>query len=193
MTWSIYMVLLFLIGIKNVMRSSLVVRASDCQCTSCNGPGFDPSIRRHSGIWGAADEAVLNIVWTKRKKIPPKKCYVYCPSNTFNHVRLLEIHLSCFTYWILVILSIKIYVLNLKKHPPGWRICIALCISCMHFNFFKFFKNIRGKICSKDSLFLLLKFEKNLKSSHSKRLPWKKRERWTAVWTSSPGALKWTL
>ncbi len=44
------------------MRSSLVVRASDCQCTSCNGPGFDPSIRRHRGIWGAADEAVLNIV-----------------------------------------------------------------------------------------------------------------------------------
>jgi hypothetical protein len=32
------------------MRSSLVVRASDCQCTSCNGPGFDPSIRPHSGI-----------------------------------------------------------------------------------------------------------------------------------------------
>ncbi len=31
------------------MRSSLVVRASDCQCTSCNGPGFDPSIHRHSG------------------------------------------------------------------------------------------------------------------------------------------------
>jgi len=47
--------------------------------------------------------------------IGTKKCYVYCPSNTFNHVRLLEIHLSCFTYWILVILSIKIYVLNLKK------------------------------------------------------------------------------
>ncbi len=44
------------------MRSSLVVRASDCQCTSCNGPGFDPSIRRYSGIRGAADEAVLNIV-----------------------------------------------------------------------------------------------------------------------------------
>ncbi len=44
------------------MRSSLVVRASDCQCTSCNGPGFDPSIRRHSGFWGAADEAVLNTV-----------------------------------------------------------------------------------------------------------------------------------
>jgi hypothetical protein len=52
------------------MRSSLVVRASDCQCTSCNGLGFDPSIRRHSGIWGAADEAVLNIVWKKSMIFP---------------------------------------------------------------------------------------------------------------------------
>jgi hypothetical protein len=53
------------------MRSSLVVRASDCQCTSCNGPGFDLSIRRHTGIWGTADEAVLNKVRKKIKKIPP--------------------------------------------------------------------------------------------------------------------------
>jgi hypothetical protein len=45
------------------MRSSLPVRASDYQypsCNQCNGPGFDPSIRRHSGICVAADEAVLN-------------------------------------------------------------------------------------------------------------------------------------
>ncbi len=41
---------------------NLAVRASECQCTSCKGPGFEPSICRHSGIWGAADEAVLNIV-----------------------------------------------------------------------------------------------------------------------------------
>ncbi len=33
------------------MISSLVVRASDCQCTSCISPGFDPSIRRHSAQW----------------------------------------------------------------------------------------------------------------------------------------------
>ncbi len=57
------------------MRSSLVVRASDCQCTSCNGPGFDPSIRRHSGIWGAADETVLNIVRTKKNKKKSPQCY----------------------------------------------------------------------------------------------------------------------
>ncbi len=62
------------------MRSSQVVTASDCQCISCNGPGFDPSIRRHSGIWGAADEAVLNIV--RKKKNPPKK-YIYIKSSLF--------------------------------------------------------------------------------------------------------------
>ncbi len=50
------------------MRSSLLDRASDCQCTSCNGPGFDPSICRHSEIWGAADEAVLNIIQRKNEK-----------------------------------------------------------------------------------------------------------------------------
>ncbi len=47
--------------------------------TRCNGPGFDPSIRRHSGIWGAADEAVLNIVRKKKLKKSPKTsiCSVY--------------------------------------------------------------------------------------------------------------------
>jgi hypothetical protein len=33
------------------MRSSRVVRASDCHCHSRNSPGFDPSILWHSGIW----------------------------------------------------------------------------------------------------------------------------------------------
>ncbi len=53
------------------MRSNRLVRASDCQWRSRNSPGFDPSILRHSGIWGAADEAVLNTVHReKNKKIP---------------------------------------------------------------------------------------------------------------------------
>jgi len=34
------------------IRFSWVVRASDCQCRSRNSPGLDPSILRHSGIWG---------------------------------------------------------------------------------------------------------------------------------------------
>jgi hypothetical protein len=32
------------------MRSSRVVRASDCQCRSSNSPGFGPCILRHSAI-----------------------------------------------------------------------------------------------------------------------------------------------
>ncbi len=44
------------------MRSSREVRASDFQCQSRNSPGFEPSILWHSGIWWAADEAVLNKV-----------------------------------------------------------------------------------------------------------------------------------
>ncbi len=53
------------------MRSSRVVRTSDNQCRSRNCTGFDPSILRHSGIWGAADEAVLNIAHkNKNQKIP---------------------------------------------------------------------------------------------------------------------------
>ncbi len=53
------------------MRSSRVVRASDSQCRSRNCPGFYPSILRHSGIWGAADEAVLNIVHKKKNPENP--------------------------------------------------------------------------------------------------------------------------
>ncbi len=55
------------------MRSSIAVRASDCQCRSRNNPGFDPSILRHSGIWGATDAAELNTVHRgkKSKQNPP--------------------------------------------------------------------------------------------------------------------------
>ncbi len=49
-----------------------VVRASDCQRQSRNSSGLDPSILWQNGIWGAADEAVLNKVHTKdTPKNPP--------------------------------------------------------------------------------------------------------------------------
>ncbi len=57
----------------NEMGSSRLVRASDSQRRSRNCPGsFDPSILRHSGIWRAADETVLDTVpvHQKTKKIP---------------------------------------------------------------------------------------------------------------------------
>jgi hypothetical protein len=49
---------------------SLSVRASGHQNLSRIGPGFDPSILRHSGIWGVADKAVLiNVHIFKNEKI----------------------------------------------------------------------------------------------------------------------------
>jgi hypothetical protein len=73
------------------MRSSWEFRASDCQCRSCNSPGFYPSILRHSGIWGAEDEAVLNTVHRKKiKTIPPVNSSVlFRFASIFSH----------FIYW----------------------------------------------------------------------------------------------
>jgi hypothetical protein len=69
------------------MRSSRVVRASDSQCRSRNCPGFDPSILRHSGIIGAADEAVLNIVQKNKKvKKPPFKNVESTRNWTFTNI-----------------------------------------------------------------------------------------------------------
>ncbi len=42
-----------------LIRSCLFVRAPNIQIKSRKSPGFDPSILRHSGILGVADEAVL--------------------------------------------------------------------------------------------------------------------------------------
>ncbi len=42
------------------MRSSRVVRTSDCQCQSRNSPDFHSDILRQSGIWGAADVPLKN-------------------------------------------------------------------------------------------------------------------------------------
>ncbi len=52
------------------IRSSRMVRASDCHCRSRNSSILASS---ESGIWGAADEAVLNTVQYRKKnpKNPP--------------------------------------------------------------------------------------------------------------------------
>jgi hypothetical protein len=66
------------------MRSSRVVRAADNQCRSRNCPRFDLSILCHSGIWEAADEAVLNIA---HKKYPENSSFEieFCV-DLCNHV-----------------------------------------------------------------------------------------------------------
>ena len=64
------------------MSYSRVVSASDCKYTvglfvnkyaanaKVASPGFNPSILRHSGIWRAADEVVLNKVLSKPNESP---------------------------------------------------------------------------------------------------------------------------
>ncbi len=75
------------------MRSSQVVRASCGQCKSRNCPRFDPSILRHSEIWGTADEAVLNNVHYKKKaeKFPLKK-----NSVLFHLASIFSLHFAYF-------------------------------------------------------------------------------------------------
>jgi hypothetical protein len=60
-----------------------------CQCQSCHSLGFDPSILRHSGIWWAADDAVLNNVQRKRKiqKNSPFNIYICFSSKYLRNVR----------------------------------------------------------------------------------------------------------
>ncbi len=59
-------------------RSSRIVRMCDCNCYSGISPRFDLSILRHSGIWGTADEAVLNKVHEKKIKKSPSKNTMLC-------------------------------------------------------------------------------------------------------------------
>ncbi len=64
------------------MRSRLLVRASVCR--SRNSPVFDPSILRHSAIWGAADESVLNTVHRKKSKKIPLSIILAPSQHTFS-------------------------------------------------------------------------------------------------------------
>jgi hypothetical protein len=50
-----------------------VVRTFECQCFRSNGPGFNLSILRHSGICGAADEAVFNKILQNPTQPPLNK------------------------------------------------------------------------------------------------------------------------
>jgi hypothetical protein len=109
------------------MRSSLVVRASDCQCTSCNGPGFDPSIRRHSGIWGAADEAVLNIVWRKNRKNPPKKYLKkkYCQKLWFFQTEQSDVVFINFQIFHVAFVWKGCFIEHLFGNAPFWSAIVA--------------------------------------------------------------------
>ncbi len=82
------------------MRSSRVVRACGRQSRSRNSPGFDPSILRHSGISGAADEAMLN----------KKNWKADLPLSTVNKFRLNSKRLKSVHHWV------RIFVCRFKEN-----------------------------------------------------------------------------
>ncbi len=66
-----------------VERSSLMVRAPDSQCRCHNCPGFDPSILRSSGIWGAA-----NPYKSLKKQTVPCVSSFFAPISEFLCMRI---------------------------------------------------------------------------------------------------------
>jgi hypothetical protein len=50
------------------MRSSRVVRASDCQCQSCNSPGFDISISETVESEGGRGNILLEYMCSARNE-----------------------------------------------------------------------------------------------------------------------------
>jgi hypothetical protein len=72
------------------MRSSRLLEIhTDCQCQCRNSPGFNATTQWHLG-GGAADEAVLNKVLQKAKRVPIKKNLVF--GKLSNNYRLSNLH-----------------------------------------------------------------------------------------------------
>ncbi len=82
---------------------------------TCNSPGFDPSILRNSGIWGAEDGAVLNNV--KRKK--PQKI----PLLRFSRNKMKDGTESKLATWM---------CLHNKKIVYMYTIDLQACQLCTH-------------------------------------------------------------
>ncbi len=101
----------------SLRASGCQFRVSGCQCQSLNNLGFDPSILLHSGIWGLANEAVLNNINKKLEnpKNPPFSAVKCVPVTTdlifkrFNiYPRQREGSYSCF---------LNIYFIKVTIYP----------------------------------------------------------------------------
>ncbi len=96
------------------MRSSWVVGASNSQCRSRNCPGFDPSMLRHSGIWGVADE-VVSYIKRKNPKNPPLK-NIHVPRVALPKIR----ENSCY---------VSSGARHLQVSDQGWHVCVSCLVS----------------------------------------------------------------
>ncbi len=112
-------------------RSSLVVRESDChyRFRRRNSPGFNPNILRHSTIWRAKQEAMLNIVRTRNQTKNSCKERYFCRGawqwgglnslcGTYNGLR---------TVWHSTENSKQIFPeKELRGLSPNFRICVSV-------------------------------------------------------------------
>ncbi len=101
-------------NIPKGMRFNRVVRVSDCQCQS--------SILRHSRIWGAADEAVFNIVHLKSQKL------------LLFHIR----RCCCWAYWPAAVWGSPTVYSRIR--PPVWS-----SGNCQHLASFQIKENVHCK------------------------------------------------
>ncbi len=99
-------------------------------CWKINSPGFDPSILRHSGIWGAADEAVLNTVHReqKSKKSPLFKIFFdfysqHCQLKSFLPFSPASIMIQCS-----IILTVHLVEMDIHTDPNTQKWCRSLRI-----------------------------------------------------------------
>jgi hypothetical protein len=83
------------------IRSSRVFRASGCQCLIATILGFDSSILRHSGIWGAAEEAGLNKVHKKFKNLKKSPFRILSDNAVMTYVQVYEYVIGWLFYVIL--------------------------------------------------------------------------------------------
>jgi hypothetical protein len=83
-----------------------------CQCKRCNGTAINQSIFPHSGIQGAADEAVLNEVLQRRgNKSKGKEIYQNMIENEHLHVCHTSIPNVPIAYFNVQLRGCKRYVL----------------------------------------------------------------------------------
>ncbi len=97
-----------------------MVRASDCQCRSLNSPGFDSSNLRHSGISGAADEAVLNINTEKKNlKNPSVKYLMFMKLLSKRYSFRVWVRILCFL-WQIFYTEINVFSVGDSIAKSNW-------------------------------------------------------------------------
>ncbi len=76
-----------------------MIRASDYECQSLLSSGFNPSILRLSGVFGAVSEGVLNILVVRKnpgpKRLEKKSLRIYLSEKVIKHRQAFWLAAAC--------------------------------------------------------------------------------------------------